>query len=163
VGVGLEKIVREAVRALLQTADERVLLVEIENPDSQWRGWILPGGGLDKGESPRAALERELWEELGVRLPGEPKLVAVRRKCFPWQGKIFDQIDNIYQWATKEFVPEPKITDRLELMNLQRFRWWHPLEIAAAKDQTFAPRELGEKLKNLGSGLQSQGPLDWSD
>lgn len=31
-------------------------------------GWELPGGSVDPGESPRLAAEREVAEELGIRL-----------------------------------------------------------------------------------------------
>lgn len=34
-------------------------------------GWIFPGGGVDRGETPIAALKREMVEETGVRLKGD--------------------------------------------------------------------------------------------
>ncbi|RNG37375.1 NUDIX hydrolase [Streptomyces botrytidirepellens] len=41
------------------------------------RGWLLPGGGAEPGESPDAACRREIHEELGLsRTPG--RLLAVR-------------------------------------------------------------------------------------
>ena len=34
-------------------------------------GWIFPGGGVNRGEAPIAALKREMVEETGVSLTGE--------------------------------------------------------------------------------------------
>ena len=34
--------------------------------DSEYDAWQMPQGGIDKGEAPRAAALRELWEETGV-------------------------------------------------------------------------------------------------
>ena len=34
-------------------------------------GWTFPGGGVDRGEAPIAALKREMIEETGVRLSGD--------------------------------------------------------------------------------------------
>jgi 8-oxo-dGTP pyrophosphatase MutT (NUDIX family) len=35
-------------------------------PDKGWTGYIIPGGGIDKGETPKMAAKRETLEELGV-------------------------------------------------------------------------------------------------
>ena len=43
-------------------ADGRVLLVK----QSYTRGWRFPGGGVDRGEAPMAAVLRELAEEVGL-------------------------------------------------------------------------------------------------
>jgi 8-oxo-dGTP diphosphatase len=51
--------------AALYDADGRVLLQEYVKP--AYRGyWEFPGGKLEDGETPAAALVRELREELGV-------------------------------------------------------------------------------------------------
>jgi 8-oxo-dGTP pyrophosphatase MutT (NUDIX family) len=43
-----------------------VLLTRISERGHHAGSWTLPGGGIDHGESPRAALEREVQEECGV-------------------------------------------------------------------------------------------------
>jgi ADP-ribose pyrophosphatase len=59
------------------TEDGKVVLVR------QWRQPLssftleLPSGGVDKGEDPRAAAERELFEETGFRASGLEHLVSV--------------------------------------------------------------------------------------
>ena len=52
--------IRQAVRALLITPDDHVLLVRFEFLTKTV--WALPGGGLDPGETHIEALHRELIE-----------------------------------------------------------------------------------------------------
>ena len=55
-----------AVAAALIDADGRVLLTERPAGKSMAGLWEFPGGKLEKGETPEAALARELNEELGI-------------------------------------------------------------------------------------------------
>lgn len=50
------------VRAIILNSDEQVLLVK----HSYLRGWYLPGGKVDKGETLQEAIKRELKEELAL-------------------------------------------------------------------------------------------------
>lgn len=55
--------IREAVRALLIDDEAHVLLAHLAFPLRSV--WVLPGGGLDPGESHDEGLLRELREEVG--------------------------------------------------------------------------------------------------
>jgi len=56
---------RVAAYALV-VRDDHVLLTRISERGHHTGSWTLPGGGVDHGESPREALEREMVEECGV-------------------------------------------------------------------------------------------------
>jgi 8-oxo-dGTP pyrophosphatase MutT (NUDIX family) len=61
------------VRAVVIDGDGRVFLVR----HSYIAGWHLPGGGVETGETLRAALARELREEGNIELAGTPVLHGI--------------------------------------------------------------------------------------
>lgn len=62
----------------LVVADDRVLLTQLSQRIPDVGGdWLLPGGGIDPGETPAQAVAREVWEETGQAITGAT-LVAVR-------------------------------------------------------------------------------------
>ena len=72
------EIIHAAV-AVLRRADGQVLLAE-RPAGKPWAGWWeFPGGKIEAGETPHAALQRELEEELGIR-----EVVA-----YPWVTRGF--------------------------------------------------------------------------
>jgi ADP-ribose pyrophosphatase YjhB (NUDIX family) len=71
--------------AIILNADGEVLL--LKHTFRPGTGWGLPGGFLQAGEQPEAALRRELLEEVGLEL-GECKLYKVRVFKKPSQMEI---------------------------------------------------------------------------
>ena len=67
---------RVRVSAVLRWSD-RVLLCRHEKPGKEY--WLLPGGGVNSGESLASALHRELREEVGIddELPLEGPVAIV--------------------------------------------------------------------------------------
>lgn len=61
------------VVALIQRGP-RVLLVEAQGPDDPTPAWMLPGGQVEADEQLLEALRRELAEETGLQIIGEPRL-----------------------------------------------------------------------------------------
>ena len=56
-----------AVVAGLIVRDGRLMIAQRPHGKHMAGKWEFPGGKIEKGETPEAALERELFEELGVK------------------------------------------------------------------------------------------------
>jgi 8-oxo-dGTP diphosphatase len=69
---------RPGVYAILLSPDG-LLLTHQAQPIPEYQ---LPGGGIDKGENPIAALHREVWEETGWHISTPRRLGAYRRFTF---------------------------------------------------------------------------------
>lgn len=61
------------VRAIVRSDDGKFLLVR----HTYTPGWHFPGGGVEKGETAKHALEKELRQEAGLKLSGHPLLHGV--------------------------------------------------------------------------------------
>lgn len=60
-------LINQRVRAILLTGDGSVLLIKRVKPNQKAPYWIAPGGGVEHADyDVIAALERELFEELGA-------------------------------------------------------------------------------------------------
>lgn len=69
---------RPGVYAILLRGDD-ILLTHQAEPDDEYQ---LPGGGIDKGEQPIAALHREVMEETGWHIANVRRFGAFRRFCY---------------------------------------------------------------------------------
>jgi ADP-ribose pyrophosphatase YjhB (NUDIX family) len=96
------------VKAMLVEGDEVVLVRHTYQP-----GWLLPGGGMRRGETPEEAARRECAEELGATLgPLELFCVCSRFR----QGKS----DHITVFVCRSFSLGKK--SDFEIDDFQRFR-----------------------------------------
>ncbi len=88
------------VAAVIRGTDGRVLLAQRPLNKHQGGKWEFPGGKLERGETPRQALSRELNEELGITVQRADPLITVRH-VYPERAVLLDV------WEVVAFSGEP--------------------------------------------------------
>ena len=106
---------------VLRDAQGRVLLAQ-RPPGKHLAGqWEFPGGKREPGETPFAALHRELHEELGIRVDADDGVALIR---IPWQyGERALLLD---AWRVTRWQGEPASQEG------QALRWLHPADVDPA-------------------------------
>jgi TDG/mug DNA glycosylase family protein len=141
----LEPVLREAVRALVVDAEDRVLLMRWErSPGDTW--WITPGGGVLDGESDEAALRRELVEEAGLEPVEIGPAVWRREHVLPFGERIVRQRERFHLLRVESHDVSPAL--ELEAENVTGHRWWTLDELATTAERV-SPRGLATYLREL--------------
>ncbi len=93
VKAGIRYRQRPGVYAILHR-DREILLTFQAEPLPEFQ---LPGGGIDRGESPVSALHREVFEETGWSISAPRRLGAFRRFTYmPEYDKWAEKICHVY-------------------------------------------------------------------
>lgn len=161
---GLEKQVIDAdgfrpnVGIILASRGGQVLWAKRVGQDA----WQFPQGGIQRGESPEAALLRELYEELGLRRDdieilgvtrGWLRYRLPRRHVRPRQGRVC--IGQKQKWFALRLIGcESRVrfdaSPKPEFESWRWVDWWHPVdEIVAFKRGVYA-RALNELAPIIG-------------
>ena len=142
--------IREAVRALVVDEYDHVLLAHLAFPTRSV--WVLPGGGLEAGESHREGLLRELSEEVGLVPDTIGPHLWTRTHVIPFiDGKWDGQRDHAYLIRTNRFEPSPMLSpEQLRAEHLVDLRWWSTEQLLADPDPAFfAPVHLASLVYDV--------------
>ncbi|MGE8294429.1 MAG: Nudix family hydrolase [Pseudomonas sp.] len=86
--------------AVIRGVDGRILIARRPEDKHQGGLWEFPGGKVEEGEGVRAALDRELEEELGIRPQAARPLIQIRHD-YPDKQVLLDV------WEVSSFTGEP--------------------------------------------------------
>jgi 8-oxo-dGTP diphosphatase len=113
------KAIRVVAGVIYNPARDQVLVAK--RPDHLHQGglWEFPGGKLEQGEIPQAALQRELLEELGIRIePRSMQRVVQVSHSYP------DKTVSLDFWEVSEFAGDPSGLEG------QQIRWVPLVELS---------------------------------
>ena len=117
--------------------DGRVLLLR----HSYIPGWLLPGGGVARGEPAEHAILRELREEIGMVRSAPPELFGIYSRRIGWVTNVIA----LYRLRDVDFIFRPNLEVREVL-------WADP---ASPPPQT--PDSVRRRLGEL-SGMEPRAP-----
>lgn len=158
---------RRAVRAVILADDDSVLLCRFSFPHPAVPTgasvvWAAPGGGIEPGELPLAALRRELHEETGLVVDADPPHVWHQEVAVPRSADGYDGVINDYFLVrTTRFDPRGALSDDdLAAEHISGMRWWRHGEIAEyGGPDLFSPRDIATPLVALIAGDIPSTPM----
>jgi 8-oxo-dGTP diphosphatase len=114
--MNLSSLIMRTVVAGVIERDTRVLIAQRKRTGQHPLKWEFPGGKVEPGESPEAALVRELEEELGIR--AQPGVEIIRYEYqYPGREPVL-----LVFFRVTEFSGEPQNLDFEQILWAPRDR-----------------------------------------
>ncbi len=144
-------VLRRAARVLAVSDRGRLLLLRGGDPARPGTHiWHAPGGGVEPGETDRAAAAREFVEETGQVVEPGP-LVWDRELVFSFNHVLYHQYELFFLvHVGAEFEPDRAGHDEIEQEYLSGHGWFTPDELRTAGEaDLLAPPDAVERLTEL--------------
>jgi 8-oxo-dGTP diphosphatase len=81
-------LIKVVVAAVIERSDRRLLIGQRRSTDTSPLKWEFPGGKVEVGEAPEAALARELREELGATLRKSVEIARVKHTYATYTNEL---------------------------------------------------------------------------
>jgi 8-oxo-dGTP diphosphatase len=112
------------VAAVIERADGKLLIGQRMNGDRHAFKWEFPGGKVERGEAPLAALVRELREELDIEAvigpeivryehsyANRPPILLIFYKVVDYKGELIAKAFEQILWESRERLPSYDFLD----------------------------------------------------
>lgn len=148
---------RRSARVLLFDPSGDVLLIRFR---AQVEGksvvfWVTPGGEIEAGEEPEEAAARELFEELGLRLPLVGPVHEESGSEYVHLGERVQNEDVFFATVCERDLPKLAGVTADEIRLMQEMRWWSAEALAATRDKIY-PESLPEVAERVWSFAKPQ-------
>ena len=135
----------EVVAAVIRDSEGNVLIAQRPLDKHQGGKWEFPGGKVEKGESRRSALVRELYEELGIEIGHSTRLISVYHE---YEDKaIYLDVYEVLQWNGTAAGKEGQPVRWVACESLNEF------EFPAANASIVEAAMLPKQIKILGTAV----------